>query len=431
MANNHLVYVLIDKSLILSNIYESVDASQTFHEYLCHLNKELSTLSRLNVSIDANKLRFDHLFIYVTTSVHKNDHKYFPLEYDRIVLDFNTFTFKSTESNNYSHVVQCNTPVSKLLNEVKSTYNKVVKNTTNNTNRHTTRNVKRKVTFVKKDNALNTSTNVQNNTNERLIPTILSSEDSLSYTEEEEQLNEVGLPRPFNTVLSNDLESVEQQLNELKKLKEQESKKLDELKNDLESDLNNFSKYSNELNDEKRFLRKDKEREEEKQRRFSSDKRTYLLIKDDIEQGKLTEDNIPPLFSEQYPILKYMYEKELFNTDGNYYLYTELYNGLYKKNDVNKSSDTYVPHNINYLDEEEREKYESVNSKHKDDIEEFIENNNKKQYRSLDDILNDLSTDSSESSDYDDLPHVDDFNNTDNTEDEQVLQQLANTVNNN
>jgi hypothetical protein len=97
-----------------------------------------------------------------------------------------------------------------------------------------------------------------------------------------------------------------------------------------------------------------------------------------------------------------MCEKDLLNIDGDFELYINLYNNLYDiKNEDDKP---YIPHNINYLCKEEQEKYNDIQEKYKDEIDDFINNKNKNKttYPSLKDVLDDISDDSSNENTSDD-----------------------------
>jgi hypothetical protein len=188
---------------------------------------------------------------------------------------------------------------------------------------------------------------------------------------------------------------LEDYMYKLKNLKDIEKKKLENLQYIHDDDINNFTTNNNELNDEKRFLRTDMERSEEKLRIFESDKSVYRKIKTNIEKNNLAEEKIPELFATKYPIFKFLDEQKMLNTDEVYEIYCELYDDLYPQVKHNLAN-TYVPHNFNYLSNSEQEKYKDAikykdSIKYKDDIEEFIKKKNETQYKPLDEMLADIS----------------------------------------
>ena len=72
----------------------------------------------------------------------------------------------------------------------------------------------------------------------------------------------------------------------------------------------------------------------------------------------MTENKISILFKDKYPIFKFMDGKNLLNTDDEYLHYVNMHDELYPKKMHN--IETYVPHNIHYLDEVEKNKYENI-----------------------------------------------------------------------
>lgn len=173
----------------------------------------------------------------------------------------------------------------------------------------------------------------------------------------------------------------------LKVQQENETKRLEQLKEEEETKTKKLSKLNNNLGDEKRILHKNKEKEDENKNVFNADKKAYFLIKQDIVSKKLKEDKISVLFKDKYYIFKMMDHKNLLGTDDEYVHYVRIYNELFPKNTYAK--DAYIPHNIHYLNEGEKEKYKNIKSNCKDMLDEFMNKN----VKPLDQILKEVDND--------------------------------------
>lgn len=98
---------------------------------------------------------------------------------------------------------------------------------------------------------------------------------------------------------------------------------------------------------------------------FESDKRSYVLIKRDVEEGKIIEDEINPFFVPKYQIFKVLESRGAINFSDNCKLEEEyrLFRTLYDvcKEDESNSREwrmvPYVPHNFQYLSEQEKKSY--------------------------------------------------------------------------
>jgi len=64
---------------------------------------------------------------------------------------------------------------------------------------------------------------------------------------------------------------------------------------------------------DKRIFDKEKEEWIQFKTKLEADKRVYFIIKEQLESGELTEDSIPILFQDKYPIFKHMFENKLIN----------------------------------------------------------------------------------------------------------------------
>jgi hypothetical protein len=128
------------------------------------------------------------------------------------------------------------------------------------------------------------------------------------------------------------------------------------------------------VTDEKQKLRRDKEKNEEMVRVFRCDKKVYRLIKEDVDNDIIKNDEIPSLFEDKYPIFEFMDSNNLIvlndlPNDDEFKLYCEYYEEAYPPKIVDKDSNKeYVPHNVNYLPEDEKNKFLEQEQKQQPDI---------------------------------------------------------------
>jgi hypothetical protein len=185
-------------------------------------------------------------------------------------------------------------------------------------------------------------------------------------------------------------ESALKEMKEIIKLLEQEKEnamkevKKEEKKHEKEEDT--AVNYNTELNDLKREIYKEKEKEKERINIFNAGKTSYRRISSDLEEGKI--DDVPLMFQDKYHIYKFMDERDILDEENDYETYITIFNKMYppkedKYADLKKG---YVPHNINYLNEEQRKKYSEKAMIGDDEITEFIKNI--KHIPSLEEILN-------------------------------------------
>lgn len=259
------------------------------------------------------------------------------------------------------------------------------------------------------------SISTNNNLTKRAIPTVDTSsegddgDDENEQSDENEQIDEnkkneeinvlnVNLPRPMDSILLkgddnfSDISPVtlKKTIDALENLKQQEEKTLKELEQINEGDTENFSKFCNNLGDVKREFLKNQEREQERRNKFEANKSAYRKMKQHIEEGKITEKQISPLFINDYPIYKFMDDHEIMDKPDDYIVYLSLYDELYPEKKTVPVT-TYVPHNIHYLSDEEQKKYLTIKNDSKNIIEEFMHSQNstsgQKKYPSVDEIL--------------------------------------------
>lgn len=177
-------------------------------------------------------------------------------------------------------------------------------------------------------------------------------------------------------------------MNELKDKRNKEIERLELLKANIDDKDKQLSKDANKLGDEKRVYQKNKEKEDENKNIFKADKKSYYMLKQDIEDGKVSENNMSILFKNKYPIFKFMECKGLLDNDDEYVQYVSIYNELYPKKDYD--IEAYVPHNIHYLNEDEKIKYDNIKDKG-DMLSDFIGGKNK--IKPLEEVLRDIDND--------------------------------------
>jgi len=116
-------------------------------------------------------------------------------------------------------------------------------------------------------------------------------------------------------------------LEKIKKLEEDEQSNDQKILQIKENMINNeeiYNKKKLQFDKEKKELEKDKEKWHQFKSKLEADKRVYYIIKEQLESGELTEDSMPILFQDKYPIFKHMDENKLLYNDDT--LYTEEIN---------------------------------------------------------------------------------------------------------
>ena len=126
------------------------------------------------------------------------------------------------------------------------------------------------------------------------------------------------------------LDEIQSNIKKLKLLKNNKEKLVDNITSNFN---NNNEKYLQnkikKLNETKK-INKEKEKIDEYKRRYDSDKKIYLSIKDNI-----TDDNIPELFKDQYPILQILEKLNLLDSSKGLEFY-------YKKMELIKKNTTTI-----------------------------------------------------------------------------------------
>lgn len=187
---------------------------------------------------------------------------------------------------------------------------------------------------------------------------------------------------PDEAITPEALELLETDLRKLEELKEEGLKKIQEVKEHQKKESDKYENVLFELHDKKKQERMRKEKEQQNRKVFEYDKKIYAEMKKEIEKPlhirKFDENNIPILFRPKYPIFKFMEQESKFGNEKEFELYSELHDAIYNKpeetnSNSNLDNEIYIPHNIHYLNDTEKEKFFN------------LVNNNK--YPSLDSLL--------------------------------------------
>lgn len=425
-------YFLKDTNSQINIIYSSVHLHFVINELLSNIDNHLGIFISNGIKLPPNKLNFDNFEILVTINTNHN----LPLHQSTHPLIIEVYKFNLQKLSFYdmkNNEIDLMTSDQKfILASISKKLNLIVDGKISNQVNNNGLIVKSRLIQQKEENPIKKIfeethgliKKIENNKSDnktRLIPTIKSSNESESDTSKESEsesdnendniLNDVvcltdkkiepDIPRQMDSVLieaenggSLDITVLGETIEILKELKKLEKDKLEQLQSANDDDMENFSKFCNNLGDKRRELRKNMERETGRRNRFEANKEAYRKMKQHIADGKLTEDKISELFIDEYPIYKFMDEKSLLDTSDDYITFLNIYNELYNKNEPENSENSenknkaYVPHNINYLNEEEQEKYKHVQENNTDLISEFVNNHKKpKKYPSLEEVL--------------------------------------------
>ena len=384
-------YYLIDRRIALSVVYSSEEFLPVLHEYLTKVIDEIKILRKYGICTTEQELDSRNLCIYL---VEQNEGKPTPFITNQFVLDYYNCSITHEEG---SIEIPQKYPFTTMIKFLQENLSYVIRN-----KEQTVSIPKSQITtptpqtrpehFNKKDG---TTRSFINQTKDVIKPPKINNlekekpkvEKYLDY-----ECFEKGECYEEDEVLDSDTsvmdpEEIEEEIRKLENMIIDEEEKLEEIQEKHNKNLEEYSDYISKLNDEKRKIRNEKEREEERRRMFESDKNTYLTFKQEIREGKREESNIPDLFLARYQIYEFMDEKNLLDTVDEYELYVSFYDELYPKKVEEKN---YVPHNINYLDEEEQAKYSQIKTEYADDIDELLHKVNDNKYPPLEEMLKKL-----------------------------------------
>ena len=138
-------------------------------------------------------------------------------------------------------------------------------------------------------------------------------------SEKNDSSNDLNLFIPINTFDNTEPAKVdmEKYLENIKLLEENAKlceEKLDVMKDQIENKQEDFKLKKEKFNKDKRQFDKEKEEWVQFKSKLEADKRVYFIIKEQLESGELTEDSIPILFQDKYPIFKKLDNDNLLDT---------------------------------------------------------------------------------------------------------------------
>ena len=197
-----------------------------------------------------------------------------------------------------------------------------------------------------------------------------------------------------------DTEMLERTLTKLRQQAAKEQEQLERAQEEHEHDKKLFSQHAENTNDERREIRRLKEKNEERERIFFSDVGVYCKFMSKVSANRARIDKPPPMFADKFPIFRYLDQHQLLESDNAYELYQLMFNEIYIEptgSDYD-SADVVVPFKINYLDQSQLDFLRTQCTKNElGHVELFKQLHNKEiaaKFRSVDEILNDLGPES-------------------------------------
>ena len=136
----------------------------------------------------------------------------------------------------------------------------------------------------------------------------------------------IPLTQTENTTTNNLPKNPEELLKHIQEL-EEATKFNENIINECKNNIDNKDTFQNKkiiFDKEKKNLDKEKENWLQLKSKLEADKRVYFIIKEQLDAGELTEDSIPVLFQDKYPLFLYMDNNKLIYNDDT--LFTEEIN---------------------------------------------------------------------------------------------------------
>lgn len=395
-------FILIDQNKLLNPLFKHYDLTYVIHELLSFIDEELDILIKYNIK-KLDNLNFDNYLIINVLNCNNKRFEIVIQKYNFNIKNLTLYNKNQSEIIDVTNLVNLNGLVESIVNK----RNTICKNS-----------IISEPVFIKKNkptvNLLKETTDLVNKLSSKSNHTasLISNQATTEHTEIRHQMGTIVQEKPLkkpnveivDDCLENmDSEELKKTLESLTDLKKIEDEKLNKLKEQNKNDLDNFSVFYEKLSDKRRKFTFDKEKAEENMRIFKSDIGVYRKMKQDIEDIKLLEENISPLFKKKFPIFKILDDKNLLDSEDSYLVYLNLYESVSQSEKSMESLHEYVPHNIYYLDKTEQEKYENIKSIHKDIIEDFINQNRKnkdpKKYPPIEEILSNINNENGEIND--------------------------------
>ena len=397
-------YILVNTKLEYPNVLvDSTTLEYSLAYLLKHIIQILTFVDHLDITLTKNKLNFDYMKLYKRNSLDD-------MIQDEYSFDINTFQLIGIFSIINIEQLQ-NHGIQRLIVSIKKYLNSNCKAPTRQNNIVTNKIVE------KKDNLKSLTRNIdeiiknykpQKRLNKKHtvtyddVPSETESDSNLdskskcySYSESESETSD-----EFDDLSDSYVLDLKTKINALADIKIAEESKLNKLKEKKDNIETKYIDNKCELDSKKMEHRRLKEKEEERRRIFIHDRDfAYKKISEDIldENKKMTEESIPSMFAAKYSILKILDEDGFLGKDGDYEMYCQLYDELYKDKSEEIQPSQYLPHNIHYLSPEEQLKYKNVKP---DDLLKNFVNKNRVPYESFEKIMADthVSSDSDSNS---------------------------------
>jgi hypothetical protein len=128
--------------------------------------------------------------------------------------------------------------------------------------------------------------------------------------------NELNLFIPINDTTEQKPIDMEKYLDKIKQLErdaESYENNLKIMRDDLHTKQDELKSKKTIFTKDKRQFDKEKEEWIQFKTKLEADKRVFFIIKEQLESGELTEESIPVLFQDKYPIFKYLDDNNLLD----------------------------------------------------------------------------------------------------------------------
>lgn len=158
--------------------------------------------------------------------------------------------------------------------------------------------------------------------------------ETVKLDESESEIETGGFEEECNECKEEVIETeIEANIEQLKALKRQLEENLIDVKRSIEIDTDNLANYECNLRFERQQAKKEQEKYEQSVRIYEADINVYRKIKQKIDEGKITEEDVPILFEAKYPIYKFMDAENLLTDENGYTIFTVLYNSCFPPDD--------------------------------------------------------------------------------------------------
>jgi len=133
-----------------------------------------------------------------------------------------------------------------------------------------------------------------------------------------EEKSELNIFIPLTTVEENNnkklsFEELQQKIKQLEEEENNNNRKIEEIQEIVNDKEEIFNEKKEEFDEQKKNFEKEKEYLYQLKNKLEADKRVYYIIKEQLDSGELTEESIPILFQDKYPIFKYLDDNNLID----------------------------------------------------------------------------------------------------------------------